>query len=129
MATPTRPSALRKNNLGLDVSDPKYSGVKTSRKHLLDSPSDSDQSDYESRSEDEDVGPDHGPKMDEDSASENSEDDSEVHSPPHSPQQSAQKEDDFTTALQQSRMADRQKGKAITRQLVSSSAPPLLLVK
>lgn len=128
------PSALRKKNLDLDVSDPKYDGVKTTRRQLLE------ESDHDSIPEDEslhsDADSNDDDELDHDSASgsaSGNEDDVDNGVPkakspsPESDAEDAQ--DDMTSALQQSRLADRQKGKAITRQLVRSIPLCLFTIK
>lgn len=124
------PSALRKKNLDLDVSDPKYDGVKTTRRQLLE------ESDHDSIPEDDSLHSDADSNVDDelghDSASDSASEDEDnvdngipkAKSP--SPESDAEDaRDDMTSALQQSRLADRQKGKAITRQLVCSIPPCL----
>lgn len=116
-----RPSSLRRINLDLDVSDAKYNGVRTSRQQLLEDDTNdnvddeltSDGDDHSDHSEDDESeasGPSDGESL-------NDADDQPAR-PPVDPSQSLQ-EQDLTSALQASRLADRQKGKAISRQLVS----------
>lgn len=118
------PSALRKQNLDLEVSDPKYDGVKTTRKQLLEDsdhdsiPMDEDESihsDADSNDDDSVADSNSGSAIEEDEEQE-AKDTTKARSP--SPEVA---QDDMTSALQQSRLADRQKGKAITRQLVRTS--------
>lgn len=129
----TRPSTLRRINLDLDVSDPKYNGVKTSRRQLvqddgddIDDEDDDDEDQYASSSQHDAATAKISRTVVDDSSSASEEGDgtpSGERSTSNEPQRSLPpntlQEQDLTSALQASRLADREKGKAISRQLVS----------
>lgn len=124
----TRPSALRRINIDLDLSDAKYNGVKTSRRQLLEDDTNGNaEADHGLTSDEEsehaaDDGSDSETSIAIDGEASHVKDDGPVRSSPESanPSPSLQ-EHDLTSALQASRLADRQKGKAISRQMVSAN--------
>lgn len=114
-----RPSSLRKLHDG--ISDPKYDGVRTSRKQLLEGSEDEATSDEE-ESEDA-VGPGDSAGEDDDMQSESeatSIDDDENENSSTKPHTEHDQEDisNMPNTLQKTREDDRRKGKAITRQIV-----------
>jgi protein AATF/BFR2 len=124
------PSALRKLQDG--ISDPKYDGVKTTRKRLL-----------QENSEDEEVGSEDGGITEDDEFNQNSREedqsvdegeaneissgsDEDNEEPPPASQNASLNtsakdhlpSDDLTSTLQKTREEDRKKGRAVSRQLV-----------
>lgn len=121
----TRPSALRKINIDLDVSDAKYNGVKTSRRQLLEDDTNGNvDADHDPTSDEESEhatndGSDSESSSDNDGKAARNEDDEPSRSSSEFANRSPTlQEHDLTSALQASRLADRQKGKAISRQMV-----------
>lgn len=136
------PSALRK--LHDSVADPKYEGVKTSRKHIFDD-DDSDEDAMEENPLDAALGADDGSDDGQSDGGEDSEgeegseqgddvgdndqgDHSDTRpSPPPKKvafSKPAEKSDDLAATLKRSRDADRLKGKAVSRQLVNTVCLP-----
>ena len=126
MTLSNSPSTLRK--LADSISDPKYEGVKVTRKQMMESDEDDDNEDSA-----------HGNVPDGDganSAAELSENEQDLltapsgrtqsgasHSPPTNVSLPAHSEDDvLATTLKRTREEERKKGKAVARQLVSHSA-------
>lgn len=124
------------------VADPKYEGVKTSRKHIFDD-DDSDEDAIEENPLDAALGTDDGSDDGQSDGGEDSggeegseegddvgDNDEGEHSdaqPSPPPKKvtfskAAEKSDDLAATLKRSRDADRLKGKAVSRQLVNSSS-------
>ncbi|KAJ7460611.1 apoptosis-antagonizing transcription factor [Mycena latifolia] len=101
------PSTLRRLQ---SVADPKYEGVKTSRKQLMDG-SDPETSDLE-----EDYHGDGSGSTPQSGDEEECEDDEES-IPPHSEPEEAEATEDLPSTLRKTREEDRKKGKAVSQQI------------
>ncbi|EPQ56406.1 TRAUB-domain-containing protein [Gloeophyllum trabeum ATCC 11539] len=126
------PSAIRK--LHDSISDPKYEGVRTSRKQLMDTDEDEELSeddvgeaplDHEgdeaessgSEDEDDEEIPSESGSEDEDEPPPKSTKAFSSHVNDHSQDQSAPPAEDISSTLRKTREEDRKKGKAVSRQL------------
>ncbi|KAF7430554.1 rRNA-processing protein bfr2 [Pleurotus ostreatus] len=112
-------SSLRK--LHDSISDPKYDGIRTSRKQLLQGSEDEAMSDEESEGDEDAAGPGDSGGEDDDMRSESeatSVDDEEKEDLTTKPHAGYDQENiNIPTTLQKTREDDRRKGKAITRQI------------
>lgn len=107
-STSSRPSTLRKAHDS--ILDPKYGGHRTSRRQLMDQEEDEDMdSDI---SEEQDNQPAHADEHHE------ADEENEEQSPP--PRRATEQDDDLQSTLKRTRDHDRQKGLAVTQQLVCS---------
>lgn len=110
-----RPSDLRKSRD--TVSDPKYDGVRISRKELLE---DDDENSSENQPSDDEDPPE--PSSDEEQGSDDVQNAPEaLNLSPSSPRvtTTAPHEDDLSSSLKRVREEERKKGKAVARQQVS----------
>ena len=112
------PSTLRK--LQDSIADPKYVGVKTSRKQLLEWSQSEGEDEEGPASQDESASEDEpAPVRDATDEDDVPEDSAEEHASPPLKRQAVQEPpEDLSSTLRQKRDEDRRKGKAVARQLV-----------
>ena len=121
------PSTLRK--LQDSIADPKYVGVKTSRKQLLEWSQSEGEDEEGPASQDESASEDEpAPVRDATDEDDVPEDSAEEHaSPPLKKQAVQEPPEDLSSTLRQKRDEDRRKGKAVARQLVRHPGGAFLL--